>query len=364
MPIVKKLALGVLSPLFIILLFVTAFDIGFVRTATHPTTVKRLIAESSIYDSVVPNVLQQVKSIETSAGTFSASDPTIQKAANAAITPQYIKQNTETAIDSIYQWLDGKTAQPDFKIDLSSAKASFADNVAMAVQQKLGSLPACTTAQNLAIARSGQFDAINASCLPRGVTAVAAAAEVKNSIVGNQDFLKNTQISAADIKNGNDNQSFFQSDSAKQIPKQYQRAKKTPLILSALTILTGVGIVFLSRSWQKGLRHVGISLAVIGLIMLLFAWAINRTVSTKVVPKIKVDNAIFQTDIRNLVTDLTQQIDKNYWFFGGLYTLVGAGSIVGAEIFHRRSQPAKVAAKNKDAPEAEAPYEPEPKQKT
>jgi hypothetical protein len=337
MDVAKKLALGILSPLFIILLFATAFDIGFVRTATHPGTVKRLISESGIYDSVIPSVLQQTKSIDTSVGTISATDPAIQKAANQAVTPQYIKQNTETAIDSVYEWLDGKTAQPDFKVDLAGAKAGFADSVATTVQQRLSSLPACTPAQSAAILAGGQQDTINAGCLPRGVTAEAAAAQVKASIAGGQDFLQNAQISAASIKNGDNSQPFFESDKAKQVPKQYQRAKKTPFILSVLTILAGAGIVFLSSSWQKGLRHIGINLVVIGLMMLVFSWALNRTVSTKVVPKIKLDNAVLQTDIRNLATDIVQQVDKNYWFFGGLYTVVGTGGIAAAEIFRRRN---------------------------
>ena len=340
MDTLKKLALGILSPLFIILLFTTAFDIGFVRTATHPGTVKKLVTESGIYDSVIPSLLQQTKSIQTDVGTISASDPAIQKAATAAITPQYIKQNTETAIDSVYKWLDGKTAQPDFKIDLSGAKTSFADNVATSVSQRLSSLPACTLAQSVALTAGGQFDAVNTPCLPRGVTPDAAAAQVKNSITGGKDFLDKTTISAASIKNSGDNQSVFQSGKLAQAPKQYQRAKKTPFILSILTILTGVGIVFLSSTWLVGLRHIGINLVVIGLIMLLFSYGLNRAVSTKVVPTIKVDNAILQTDIRNLATDLTQQIDKNYWYFGGLYTVLGAGSIAAAEIFRRRANPA------------------------
>jgi uncharacterized protein YjeT (DUF2065 family) len=344
MDILKKVGLGILSPLFIFLLFATAFDIGFVHTASHPGTVKRLVAESGIYDSVVPSVLQQTKSIQTSVGTISASDPLIQKAAESAITPQYVKQNTETAIDSVYSWLDGKIAEPNFKIDLSAAKTSFADNVANSVQQRLAALPACTSAQNIAMAQSGQFDAVNAACLPRGVTPAAAAAQVKDSITGGDNFLENTDLSAASIKNDGSNQSVF-ADQLKQAPKQYQRAKKTPIILSLLTILSGIGIVFLSKTWQKGLRHVGISLLVIGLLMLVFSWAFNRTMSTKVVPKIKVDNAILQKDIRSLVTDLTQQIDKNYWYFGGLYTVLGVVSIGGAEFYSRRgpAEPVKPA---------------------
>lgn len=350
MNIAKKLALGVLSPLFIFLLFATAFDIGFVGTATHPTTVKRLISESGLYSSLIPSVLQQTESINTSVGTISATDPAIQKAATSAISPQFVKQNTETAIDSVYKWLDGSIAQPDFKIDLSGAKTSFAENAAAAVQQKLSGLPVCTTAQTAVLSQNGQFDAINAACLPRGITPQSAAAQVKDSIAGGKGFLENPTLSASDIKNSGSNQSVF-SDQLKQAPKQYQRAKKTPLILSILTVLTGVGIVFLSSSWQKGLRHVGINLVVIGLLMLAFSYALNRAVSTKVVPQIKVNNAILQQDIRNLATDLSQQVDRNYWIFGGLYTVFGVGGIAAAEIFRRR-QPSSHTVADNSPPEA------------
>jgi hypothetical protein len=336
MDVLRKLALGILSPLFITLLFATAFDVGFVRTATHPAAVKQIISESGLYDSLVPNVLRQTKSIETPVGSFSTSDPAIAKAANQAVTPQYIKQNAESAIDNIYQWLDGKVAQPTFKFDLSGPKNSLADSVAALTQQRLSGLPACTNAQSLQILQSGQLDVNSINCLPKGVTPESAAAQVKAS-VASAGTLDDIDLSAASIK-GSDNQPVFQQKGIKDVPKQYRRAKKTPLILSALTILAGAGIVFLSKTWQKGLRHVGINLVVIGVVMLAFSYVINRAVSTKVVPKIRVDNAIFQQDIRNLVTDLTQRVDKNYWFFGGLYTVVGAGSIAAAEFFHRKNQ--------------------------
>src|SRR3982751_1953242 len=107
MNVFRKISLGVLSFLFVSLLFITAFDVGFVRTATHPATVKKLVAESGIYDTAVTSLLQQAKSINTDVGTVSGSDPTIVKAANQTITPQFIKQNAEMTIDSVYGWLDG-----------------------------------------------------------------------------------------------------------------------------------------------------------------------------------------------------------------------------------------------------------------
>src|SRR5262249_11460494 len=150
---------------------------------------------------------------------------------------------------------------------------------------------------------------------------------VKSAVINNQDFLSNTVITPDNVQvvsecvrhTANDSEpcvpvskkSIFKLDGANELPKQYQNAKKTPWILSILTILVGAGIVFLSSTWRKGLRHIGINLLIIGLVMLVFSWALNQAVTKKIVPKIKVDNAIFQQDIRNLVTDLAQQIDKN-----------------------------------------------------
>jgi hypothetical protein len=357
MDFAKKLALGLLSPLFIILLFATAFDVGFVRTATNSTTVKQLVAEGGIYHTAVPSILQQTRTISTNLGEVSTSYPIIKNAANAALTPQYIQQNAETVIDSIYEWLDGKTTQPDFKVDLSGIKTSFADNVAAAAKQRLSTLPKCKT-----LAQAQAFSALNASCVPPGLNLNIAAAQVKKSIAGEKDFLGKATLSADTFKNEGSGQSIFEGK-YKNAPKQYQRAKKTPLILSVLTILTGLGIVFLSSSWQNGLRHVGIYLAIVGVLMLIFSWTLNRTVSTKVIPKITNENVILQQDIRILATDLTQQINKNYRFFGGLYALAGGGSIAAAEIFLRRTQPI-AETENKSAPHAESTDEPKPAKKS
>jgi len=352
MDFAKKLALGILSPLFIFLLFATAFDIGFVRTATHPDTIKQLVSESGIYDSIVPSILQRDSTIQTSVGTFSTSDPQIAQAVKQAIPTQAVKQQTEAAIDNIYQWLDGDITQPNFKIDFAAYSGSLADKLAGAAQQKAMSLPACSPAQSLAIARNGNYDIAGASCLPQGISPSALGGQVKQSLAAS-DYFKQAGISAGDIKTSGGGctfgsqcpdiatqESVFQTGVAKQLPKQYQRAKKSPLILVVLTVLTGAGIVFLSSTWPKGLRHIGINLAVIGVTMLIFSWALNRAVSTKIVPKIKVDNAVLQQDIRSLATDLGQRIDKNYWFFGGLYTVLGAGSVAVAEVSRRKAKSA------------------------
>lgn len=350
MLIAKRIALAIISPLFVVLLFATAFDIGFVRTATHPPTVKKLIADSGIYNSAVTNVLNQTKTIPTIFGSIPTSDPAVQQAAHVALPPQFIQQNTELAIDEIYEWLGGQSSQPNFNIDLSGAKTLFANNIADTVQKRLNGLPKCTTAQSLAIVRQGSFDAYSATCLPRGISPAAVGQGLQAAIIANQDFLKNISLNSASIKDSN-GQPIFTTKLA-GAPKQYQRAKKSPWILSILTILAGAGVILLSRTRLAGLRHVGVVLLLAGLLMMLFSWGLNRTVSTKIAPKIKVDNAIFQQDVRSLVTDITQQIDSNYWFFGGLYAGLGVATLGGWIYLDRRipAVPAKGQISKKTTP--------------
>ncbi len=342
MTILRRFFLTLLSSFFIFLLFATAFDVGFIRTATHPATVKKLVADSGIYSSVISSSIKQLKSVDTSLGTIDSNNPLVQKAANQAVTPQYVQQQAEGAIDNLYQWLNGDIAQPNFKIDLNAQKNDFAQRAASSVQQQLTSLPRCTSA-----AQIQSFNVLNATCLPPGTTAASAASQVQSAL-SNSDFLSQANISTANITNKDTGKSVFDQPKVQNIPKKYQLAKKTPFVLAILTILCGVGIVFLSKTWQIGLRHVGINMVVIGVVMLALAFFLPKAISTQVAPKLHIDTGDIKLDLSKVVNDVAQQVDKNYWFFGGLYTIVGAGSITAAEIFRRRSDPTPATEKVRD----------------
>jgi hypothetical protein len=330
----KRVSLVILSPLFVLLLFAATVDIGFVRTVSHPVTVKRLISNSGVYTSVVPNSLSQTKTIQTSIGVISTSDPDIIKASNAALRPQFIQQNTEMAIDNIYQWLNGQLAQPNFTIDLSGVKTLFANNIAVSLQKRLSALPVCTQAQRLAIAQSG-FNAYEATCLPRGVSQASIAEQARTDIINQQDFIKNTTVNPSSIKNSGSRQSVFQ-DPLAGAPAQYQNAKKSPWIITLMAAIIGLAIVFLSRTKLLGLKHIGIDLLIAGVVMLAMSWALGHAAGTQIAPKIKVDNLILQQDVRKLVADVIQQVDKNYWIFGIAYSAIGLAAIAATMIIPRK----------------------------
>lgn len=335
MHFVRKAALVVVVPLFSLFLFSLATDVSFVRIVTHPGKIKQIINDSGAYNSVVSGLLDQAKTVSSSdGGSVQLSDPIVRAAADKSITPTYIRQNTETFIDSIYRWLDGKSATPDFLIDLTTVKTQFADNVATSLQPQLAALPVCPAGTNVT-----SFDAFSATCLPRGVTAQQAASKVKDDILGGKGFLDNPTLTAKDVKSSNNNQSVF-NDKLKDAPRVYQDVKKSPIIMALLVLVAGIGIIFLSATKRLGLRKVGTSLLVIGVIMLLFAWGLNHF-TDKGLDKINLNNAVLEEKVKIVARDIIQEVDKTYWIIGGAYLVVGGFSLASAAFLFKGGRGSK-----------------------
>ncbi len=343
-----------LLPLF---LFALAVDVGILQTAGQPEKIKKILSSSGIYDSVVASALDQAKNSAGDKGDgIALTNPAVKTAAEKAITPAFLQQSTETLIDSTFNWLDGKTPTPDFRIDLSSVKSTFAVEAGKAAQAQAASLPVCTSG-----GASSSFDPFEATCLPRGVTPSAAATQVQNDIISGQGFLKDAVITADTVKSGDTNQSVF-NDQLKNAPKAYQKAKKSPIVLGILSLLAVFGVIFLSSSRRAGVRRAGITLLVVGVSLLVFAWVLNWGVNQKALPKLNLDNKVLQEKVRVLAKDLTQSLDKTYYVIGGTYAALGTLAIAGTMFIHR-GKGGHMAIEYIHEPTHEPNAEPDPKPK-
>jgi len=322
MQFVRRALLVVVAPLLGLILLATAIDTGFVRIGTRPDNIKQILVDSRVYDSVVNGLLEQAGKVTSSGGDVSLDDPAIRTAAQKAFSPSFVRTNTETVIDSVYRWLDDKTPLPDFQIDLTAAKARFAENVAEAAQKRLASLPPCVAATTSA----ENFDAFKATCLPKGADPASEAAVIQNNIVSGGNFLDHPVITADSVKTAGSNKSVF-ADEIQNIPEGYQRAKQSPWVLGIITLLLVASIILLSDSKRKGLRRVGVILLIVGILLLLFAWGLNRAVSEQVAPKIDLNNKVLTDKLRTLTIEATKEIDKTYWIFGAAYTALGVITI-------------------------------------
>jgi protein-S-isoprenylcysteine O-methyltransferase Ste14 len=343
----RKALLVLLTPLLPILLFATAADFGLINVAGSPAPVKKLLKDSGIYNNVVNSALDQAQnSSNDSEGDISLNDPAIKKAAAETFNPQVVQQSSEQVIDGVYNWLGGKSAQPDFNLDLTSQKATFAQKVGLAAKDRAATLPPCTSPPT----SSNPF---SATCLPRGTTPEQVGIQTEQKILNAEGFLEHPNITVNNFKGEDSQQSVFEKKNVKNIPVQYQRVKKTPFILAILAILTTAAIIFLSTSRAKGLRHVGIILITTGLFMLVFAWVLNGAVTSNVIPKWKLDNKVLQEDVQKLAKEIVHNVSINYMIFGGIYSALGFGALVGPTIAGRKNKKEPPAGNSEPNPKSQ-----------
>lgn len=262
---------GVVYLLSLLLLFALitdtlalSFDIAF----SHPAKLEKWLAQSNFYNSFVNNAIKQAESATESQlqpnGGVSLNDVAVQQTAESAFTPALVQQDVDAILNSNYAWLEGKTATPNFSIDLSSAKDSFAQRVGLYVQSHLSSLPVCTTAQALS---QPTTDPLSMTCRPAPLNPADIGAQVTQQLQSNNNFLSNTVITPSTINpNGNGGgQPYYQKLSF--APRAYRAAIELPWILGGLAIVSVLGIVFMAPRKRAGLRRIGVILLEAGLVL-------------------------------------------------------------------------------------------------
>ena len=352
MHFVRKVFLGLAGTALVFFLFVAAIDASLVRVLGSPGPIKHILSASGLYDSAVPSVLDETKTQTGTAADIPLNEAAIITAAKETFSPQFVQTNVEKLIDGTFDWLNGQSAEPDFRLDLSSAKTTFADKVAQIAKDRAASLPVCTT-----LPSGPQFDVFNATCVPRGITPEQAASEAKNTILNGKGFIDNPVITADSLKSEGSNKSIF-DDQLKNAPAVYRDFKTSALVLGLLALLSLAAVVFLSQTRLKGLKHAGFILISSGVILILLGLAINTAIDNKVIPKISFTTKVLQNDVRQLTRDSVTRVDNGLLAFGGGYAVIGVLGVGGSYWAGRRqaAQPPAAAGSAGD----KMPRRPEP----
>lgn len=325
MDILRRMGVGVALAVLALFLWTLAIDIGVVHFVANPDKVKQVLAKSGIYDNVVSTVLDQTdNNIQIGNDQVPGNDQLIKNAANQAFPPSLIQQDVNTVIDSVSNWLNGKTTQPDFKIDVSGPKNNFAKYLASGVQAQLASLPACTSTSAASIQ---EFNPFTSACLPKGVDPAVAANQVQSDVTNSSNFLPQSAYSASDIKSS-DGKPIFQ-DQLNSGPSRYRNIKSSPYVLGAIALLAAMAAVMLSSSRRKGFRRVGVTLVLIGSIIMALTALLNSAsnrVTTSVTPDIQ--NKALQDNVNNALKSFVHDLDHTYYTLGGTYVVLGLLAII------------------------------------
>lgn len=327
---VRKAFVGFLAfILFICLLWgVSAYNVH--AKMSHPDKIETWLADSGIYDHVVPALLSQAQDDAGKNGTsisVSLKDPNVQAAAQSAFTSDVLRTSTNKFIDSNYDWLSGKTTKPEFTIDLTQAKQSFADKVGEYVQKHLAGLPACTPDQLAKI--QIPVDPSTVSCRPGSLDPATEGKRVADEVANNSDFLEKPVITADTLNQDSNNPGEPYYQKLKNLPKFYQNTQKLAGFLALIAIICMVGIIFIHPSRRKGVRRIGTTFVVAGVLL----------IATKLVSDAltnRVENAVLTSGTKNqldapftkFLHTVESQLTQSNMIFGIIFVIIGVAILV------------------------------------
>ncbi len=287
------------------------------RVFGQPAHLKAILNDSGVYDQVTSALLKQSQTNADQSGSDSSvsfDNPVVQKSAQQNLTPDLLKQSANTFIDANYAWLQGKTATPQFNIDLSGAKNSFAKQVGGAVTDHLKSLAVCTPPQLASLQLP--VDPLTINCRPSTIDPATEGARVTDDINSSTNFINQPVITPDSLsQNTKQSQSKPYYQSLARLPHIYRLVQKLPLILGALSLLTALGIIFIAPAKRKGWRRVGVVLALAGLVLIIAKFVADAAV-TKVADKLHSGPA---NQLKQPTTNVARHIEAqlfgfNLWF--------------------------------------------------
>ncbi len=363
MHIIKKLARGLSSYLFKLLIFVTAIVAALVFTFHSPKKIEKSLKDSGVYSTFVDSALKEAQKSSNNKGDskIPIDDPAIKAAASKAFNPQLLQTSTESILNGTYDWLSGKVVLPDFRVDLRAAKRTFAQGVGQAAKSRLDGLPVCTTAQ-LQRLGSSSIDAFSAPCRPASLNVNQQAHKVVSDIASSKDFLGTPLLTAQNLPKNSRGKTVY--DQLSKAPKIYKWVNASPWLLIGLSVLLGGITVLLYDSRRRGLRHISITLVSTGVLLLIISFVSSWLLNKAEQPTGKLGSAIkgsFQQTAIKGISSITNSIEHTLIWFGAIYLVAGAAVLVALHFTKPKTKPAADKTESPKPENSPKPHEPEHK---
>lgn len=357
MRILKNLIISILTVLLGLCLTGIVASSVLSVTIGQPSKIKSWLTDSKIYPAVTENIYQNIIKNSSQQADSIVKYPEVQAVIKQTITPQFVQQSTEQIIDGSYKWLEGKSPNPDFAIDLTELKNSFAVNSGNAAEKHVLTLPLCTNAQ---LRQLSNFDLFNIPCRPAGYDLAVAKQLLVNEISNGTDIVANQTITPSTLKTSDNKQPLF--DQYKDVPKMYQLLQKLPLVFSILGLVFAIAIVGLHSQKRSGFNRVARSLLTSGIMLIITGFIVRQIINNFKIDKQTFNGTIntnLQTALVNLVKNAAQPSVKIIVIFGIIFTVLGAGILIFLR-FHAKPNTPDIAPIPPPTPTIQTPTEPTP----
>jgi hypothetical protein len=265
--VAKGLLLFIGSTTYVWLLFLSAGAFELKQTFSSPHTLKAWLADSGVYGGVIEEVskLATIQQKQENSLVQITSDDIVQVAKDS-FTSDSVKADAESTIDSFYDWFKGNTGSPEFRIDFTTRQAAFAKEMTDKLEEKIGALPECATTGRFSVQA---FDPFEAECRPKGADVTAELTSFEKDLAVSNDILPQRIFTDGDVKlKDASGQETGIGTALAWMPRAYKALIWGPWLLSVLTVVAALSLIFFSSTKRKGLKRFANGLVFVGVIML------------------------------------------------------------------------------------------------
>jgi hypothetical protein len=206
---------------------------------------KSTLAGAQTYQSFVPALTQSLGSASKGDQSIPFNDPGVKQIIANGLPADVLEKSTNTVIDGMYNWLEGKTLTPVFRVDLTKNRNYIADNISFYAFNQLTKQPLC-------MINPSQVNPFTAKCLPSNFSLDQERQSFRDTL--DQVFPK-TVFTANDLPKGSAAGSFASTYS--KLPEIFKWLKIAPLLLGILGIGLCAAVVRLCRTTRLGFRLLG-----------------------------------------------------------------------------------------------------------
>ncbi len=289
---------------------------------SNPNNIDQVLEDGGVYEGFVDIALQNAKEQGDDNTKKLLADPKVEDAVKSSIQPSDIQSSSKSVIDGIYAWLEGKTTQPEFTIDLSKPAEQAVTKLSDYAEERSSSLPPCTIQQLQTV--DFQSDLLSIPCLPPGVTSSQIGQQFAQKTKEQVEFLKNPVITSKEALKETDVTSQEYTDA----PKAYQNLHQSKWVNLIFALILVALLIFARRDRIAGIRFVSKIVltagVIIGLVLLLFL--AGRSQPTNI------DNELGRVIVDSILSFFGQIALTVKWFAVGYIILGIAGLFVAKRL--------------------------------
>jgi hypothetical protein len=324
--------------LFRFLIFVSLIVTAGVVIFGTPNRIEKALVDANAYQRFIPAV---IASNEKSAAlsTIPLNDPEVQRIIKQAFPPQTLQADTQAVIDSFYNWLKGKSPQPNYAVDFSPNVSLLAKGLSNYAFNRLASLPIC---QQVA----AEIDPFSARCQPKDYNYVEAQSELQTSLEKDGAILPQKRFTVHDLPKMSNGQTIVERFS--YAPTIYTIAFAAPAILIGLIPITALFIIWLSDHKRRTIQALGYTMLTTTLLLILTPLVFSYF-SRHLTSSFQSPGAATGSDIQAISADVSNKLNSAFngliIEFGIIAAGVGLLVILGERMTRPKSKYANVRRK-------------------